>query len=102
MFNSFFKKTVNNVTRFIKDKNFFDANNQTIDTRVYYTPSNLRDGEFSVYDIDQKLAQNKQEDIYKLGDKMRKKPIARVDLKTNDIFAIKSPKQLYLEAGKSD
>ena len=92
MLNLFKAKQPQIVSRFIGNKNFIDEESNVVKTNVFDTPRNRKDGEISVFDIDDELKQNNDEKIFKIGDKfVYKKPpytIARADLCVSEINKI--------------
>lgn len=85
---------MNNVTRFIGSKSWYSKSNNVVLAAAFYTNSNRREGEVSVFDIDKELEANQEEKIFELGDKKvyKKKPytLARADIKVANIIKIKT------------
>lgn len=80
------------VTRFIGNKKWFDADTNTVSSAAYYTTSNKKYGEISVFDIDTELKNGDENKIYEIGDKkVYKRPphtIARADLNVSEVVQI--------------
>ena len=54
---------MNNVTRFIGSKSWYSKSNNVVLAAAFYTNSNRRDGEVSVFDIDKELEANQEESL---------------------------------------
>ena len=82
------------VTRFTSQPSHFNKNSNVANSGLFFCAKNKREGEISVFDITEKILKDNDEEIFKFGDKVVcKKPpytLARADLKTEDIFKIKS------------
>ena len=82
------------VTRFIGSKSWYSKSNNVVLAAAFYTDSNKREGEVSVFDIDKELEAKQEEKIFELGDKRvyKKKPhtLARADIRVDDIKKIKT------------
>ena len=85
---------MNNVTRFIGSKSWYSKSDNVVLAAAFYTDSNKREGEVSVFDIDKELEAKQEEKIFELGDKRvyKKKPhtLARADIRVDDIKKIKT------------
>ena len=85
---------MNNVTRFIGSKSWYSKSDNVVLAAAFYTDSNKREGEVSVFDIDNELEAKQEEKIFELGDKRvyKKKPhtLARADIRVDDIKKIKT------------
>ncbi len=82
------------VTRFIGSKSWYSKSDNVVLAAAFYTDSNKREGEVSVFDIDKELEAKQEEKIFELGDKRvyKKKPhtLARADIRVDDIKKIKT------------
>ena len=82
------------VTRFIGSKSWYSKSDNVVLAAAFYTDSNKREGEVSVFDIDNELEAKQEEKIFELGDKRvyKKKPhtLARADIRVDDIKKIKT------------
>lgn len=82
------------VTRYIGKRLFMDDSGKKPLSNVFIREREIREGEISVFDIDDFLAKNDNNGIFQLGDLrvFRNKPhtIARADMRTSDIEAIES------------
>lgn len=82
------------VTRFIGSKSWYSTNNNVVLAAAFYTDSNKREGEVSVFDIDKELEAHQEDKIFELGDRKvyKRKPhtLARADMKIFDIIKIKT------------
>ena len=82
------------VTRFIGSKSWYSKSDNVFLAAAFYTDSNKREGEVSVFDIDKELEAKQEEKIFELGDKRvyKKKPhtLARADIRVDDIKKIKT------------
>lgn len=82
------------VTRFIGSKNWYSTSNNVVLAAAFYTDSNKREGEISVFNIDKELEAHQEKKIFELGDKkvFKRKPhtLARADMRKVDIIKIKT------------
>lgn len=88
------KRNPSVVTRFIGQSRLYDKTTGTVTTAVYKTKRNMQTKEISVVDIDKELANNQQEQIFKLADRVYPNSPARADLFVADIESIE-PLKVY-------
>ena len=85
-----------NVTRFIGSKRWYDRTTNTVHTGAFFNDKNKESGEISVFDIDKELQSYREDKIFEIGDKKvyRKPPhtAARADMKVADINMIRTNK----------
>jgi len=86
------------LTRFTNCKRHFDKNKNVPSVAMFYSDKDIKHGEISVFDITEKLEENKEVDIYKFADNKvyktykgnRPHTKARADIRIEDIRNIKS------------